>query len=158
MQRSHFTATVYIFDAAKSLLIYHKKIKKWLPPGGHLKAGERPDLAAIREAKEETGIDVELIVDDNIKIDAPNAVSFPRPYLCLYESIKSHEKEKAHHHMDMIYVARAVGGIEKANFNEIDEMRWFTQAEIEALISEEEIYHETKITLRKLFKEEIYVQ
>ena len=30
----------------------------WSPPGGYLEYGERPEDCAIREAKEETGIDV----------------------------------------------------------------------------------------------------
>lgn len=157
MQRSHFTATVYIFEKEKSLLVYHKKIKKWLPPGGHLDENERPDLAAIREAKEETGLEIELIEDENIKIEAPNATSFPRPYLCLYEKIPAYKDESAHFHMDMIYIARVKGGQQRAALDEIAEMRWFSIDEIEALVSEEEIYEETKTSLKTLFKEKVYV-
>lgn len=35
--------------------------KKWTVPGGHLNAGEDPYEGAIREFKEETGLDVEDI-------------------------------------------------------------------------------------------------
>jgi ADP-ribose pyrophosphatase YjhB (NUDIX family) len=52
--KKQYTATVFILQDDKVLLIYHKKLKKWLPPGGHLEEGELPSAGAIREAKEET--------------------------------------------------------------------------------------------------------
>lgn len=33
---------------------------KWGFPGGAIELGETPEMAAIREAKEETGLDVEV--------------------------------------------------------------------------------------------------
>ena len=35
--------------------------QQWAPPGGHLEYGESPEECAIREAKEETGVDVEAV-------------------------------------------------------------------------------------------------
>jgi 8-oxo-dGTP pyrophosphatase MutT (NUDIX family) len=37
---------------------YHKKADDWIPPGGHIEPGETPSGAAIREMKEELGIDI----------------------------------------------------------------------------------------------------
>lgn len=101
-----FTATVYIFQDKKVLLHKHAKLGKWLPPGGHLEANETPPEAAQREAKEETGLDIVFIEQENLKVDAPNAVSFPRPYLCLLEEIPPHKDQPAHQHIDFIYLAK----------------------------------------------------
>jgi 8-oxo-dGTP pyrophosphatase MutT (NUDIX family) len=54
----HVTATGVIVDLAsrRVLLIRHKVLDRWLPPGGHLEVGELPPAAALREAIEETGL------------------------------------------------------------------------------------------------------
>ena len=46
--RSHYVATGYIYDkdTARFLLIQHKKLGKWLAPGGHLEDGEEPHTGA----------------------------------------------------------------------------------------------------------------
>jgi 8-oxo-dGTP diphosphatase len=55
-----------LFDPVRKefLLIFHKKLGKWLSPGGHVEVNESVTQAAIREVKEELGINVELV---NIK-------------------------------------------------------------------------------------------
>ena len=83
-----FTATVYIIEAQRTLLIYHRKLQKWLPPGGHLEANETPPEAARREALEETGMEITFMMQENVWIDRWNARSFERPYLCLLEDIR----------------------------------------------------------------------
>ena len=54
------TATVYIIDDTKVLLHMHKKYNTWFPVGGHIEPHELPDEAAVREAYEESGFEVEL--------------------------------------------------------------------------------------------------
>lgn len=145
-----FTATVYIFDGERVLLIHHKKLGKWLPPGGHIDANELPPDAAVREAFEETGLHVELIRDENIDIDYPNARSFARPWMCLLEEIPAHGEQGAHQHMDFIYVGRPIGGEVVHNGDETHAIRWFTAEDIEGLKPEIEIFQETVDTITAL--------
>ncbi len=54
------TVGVFIFDQQGKLLLLrsHKWPGVYVVPGGHVELGERLEEAAIREAKEETGLDV----------------------------------------------------------------------------------------------------
>lgn len=62
MERQYCASTYVIdFDNSETLLMYNKKLQKWLQPGGHIIGLETPIEACIREAKEETGIDVKVI-------------------------------------------------------------------------------------------------
>lgn len=150
-----FTATVYVIENQKVLLIFHRKLGKWLPPGGHVDPNELPSDAAIREAREETGLEVELIAQENIWIDRPNAKSFPRPFMCLLEEIPARPTEPAHQHIDLVYRGRTVGGQIVENGEEIDGLRWFSLEEMESLQTDIEIFDETKQTIRLLLSEEL---
>lgn len=54
------TVGVFIFNQDNELLLLksHKWPEKFVIPGGHVELGERIEDAAIREAKEETGLDI----------------------------------------------------------------------------------------------------
>jgi len=54
------TTGVFIFNPAGELLLLesHKWPGRYVVPGGHVELGERIEDAAIREAKEETGLDI----------------------------------------------------------------------------------------------------
>jgi nucleoside triphosphatase len=54
------TVGVFIFNKAGEmlLLVSHKFPGKYVVPGGHVELGERLEETAIREAKEETGLDI----------------------------------------------------------------------------------------------------
>lgn len=143
-----FTATTYILDEEKVLLIYHKKLQKWLPPGGHIEPNETPPEAARRETLEETGYRIELIQDEHIWIDRWNAKSIERPILCLLEEIPEHKGLAAHQHMDMIFVGTPIA---QETCKETQEIRWFGREEVRELISDTEIFTETKETIEMLF-------
>lgn len=49
------------FENKKVLLMYNKKLNKWLQPGGHIEGKELPEETAIRETLEETGIRIKII-------------------------------------------------------------------------------------------------
>jgi nucleoside triphosphatase len=54
------TVGVFIFNHADEILLVksHKWHGKYVVPGGHVELGERIEEAAVREAKEETGLDI----------------------------------------------------------------------------------------------------
>lgn len=138
-----FTATVYIIKDQRVLLIYHRKHRKWLPPGGHLEPNETPAEGARREVLEETGLEIDIIRQENVWIDRWNAKSMERPYFCLIEEIPAYNDQPAHQHIDFIYLATPCGGIEEQNHLETEGLRWFSLAEIEALTPDKDIFGDT---------------
>lgn len=146
-------ATAYVIDNEKVLLIFHKKLKKWLPPGGHLEPNELPHEGALREVKEETGLDVELILQENVWVDRWNAKSLPRPYFCMLEEIPARPEEPTHQHIDFVFVARPLNNVLLQNDEETLGLRWFSKEEILALKGDEEIFIETQQIVQHLLEE-----
>lgn len=91
----HFTGSAWLVsgDGSRVLLMHHRKLDRWLQPGGH--ADGDTDLArvALREAAEETGL-IGLRVEGNIfDIDR--------------HRIPARATEPEHWHYDVRYVMRA---------------------------------------------------
>lgn len=64
MNRQYCASSYVIdFDTKTILLMYNKKLEKWLQPGGHIQDNEleHPMDTAIREVYEETGIKIKII-------------------------------------------------------------------------------------------------
>lgn len=61
-----YCASAYTIDFENKtvLLMYNRKLNKWLQPGGHIEGKEMPEETAIRETFEETGIEIEIIGPD----------------------------------------------------------------------------------------------
>ena len=114
-----FVATSYIVRDEKVLLIFHRKLNMWLPPGGHIDETEIPEEAAVREAKEETGLDIETIGEKEEAL-VKRVYSLTMPSFIQLEDIEEHQ------HIDLIFVARVVGGKIKQNKKETSGIRWFS--------------------------------
>lgn len=54
----HVTGSAIVVGPRGVVLHLHKRMGLWLQPGGHIDSGESPASAALRETKEETGLDV----------------------------------------------------------------------------------------------------
>ena len=75
--KKQFTTSVYILHQGQVLLLMHPKLKKWLPPGGHVEENESPPEAAKREVKEETGLEITFIKQENLWVKRWNARKKP---------------------------------------------------------------------------------
>lgn len=53
---AHITASGVVLRENSMLVVKHRKLNKWLQPGGHVELGEHPIQAALREVSEETGL------------------------------------------------------------------------------------------------------
>lgn len=147
----HFTATVYIFDRDKTLLIFHKKLRRWMPPGGHVDPNETPPEAAKREAFEETGLEIELISQETLWVNYPHSKSIERPYHCFLQEMPAYGNTPAHYHMDFVYMGRPIGGRTSFNERESEALRWFTWQEVQSLREDTEIFPEVKQVLEGFF-------
>lgn len=151
MQR-HFTATAFIVDSQKrTLLLWHKRLGRWMPPGGHMEEHELPEEAAKRECKEETGLDVEIVgekQDDLFTGNPQEGRMLKKPIAMLLEEIPAYppRNDPAHQHMDFLFLARPVdeSQVMTLNKDEGHEMRWFTKKDIEALDATKEIFRNVK--------------
>lgn len=119
-----FTATTFVVREDRTLLLWHNKVNAWLPPGGHIHPDELPETAACREAMEETGLEVELLGQQQ----QWGGVHVLRTPACiLLEDISP-----GHQHIDLIYFARAKEGQPRINAQESGGLRWYTSAELES--------------------------
>src|ERR1035437_7341377 len=116
----HFTATAVVLDRElkpqKTLLLWHVKQNCWLPPGGHVEAGESPCIAAKRETKEETGYNLKFLKGKNFFTDKKEGKMLYTPFCVLEENIKRRtiikpgkpiKIDKAHRHIDFVYLTVA---------------------------------------------------
>lgn len=103
----HFTATGFVVHGDRVLLHWHKKVKAWLPPGGHIEENEDPVQAVVREIREETGIEAEVVpAGPRFDLDYPTQVH--PPFTIMIEDIHD-PLEGYHQHIDMIYFCQPSG-------------------------------------------------
>lgn len=119
----HFCATACIINPQdeKILFIHHKKLNKWLFVGGHIEPNEDPESAVIREAKEETNLDIDLLGERY-----PRKEDFITPFALQRNIVKEN-----HIHMDLFYVAIAKNvELIKPKEDEVLNYKWFSKDEI----------------------------
>jgi 8-oxo-dGTP pyrophosphatase MutT (NUDIX family) len=106
----HHTATAYVVARARTLLLWHSKLRMWLPPGGHCEPNEDPVEAALREATEESGLDVAIIPPSGL-ITCAGPKVLPPPAVILIEDIYRPD-QPFHQHIDHVYYTRALSAVE----------------------------------------------
>jgi len=133
-EKIDFCSEVFIVNEGKILLRKHDKFRVWMSIGGHIELDEDPAEAAVREVKEEVGLDVKLFDDYEPKIETlgdTNRVVAPR-------FINRHRINETHEHIAMVYFATTenpnVFVLQNSHetVNE-EEWNWFTKEEVEVL-------------------------
>lgn len=124
-EKIDFCSEVFIVYKDKVLIRKHDKSKKWLGVGGHIELDENPNIAAIREVKEEVGLDITLISPLVLPHDEDRYVQLIPPFF-----LRSTKVDEVHTHIDFIYFAKSESDnlvLEKPD----DEAKWFTILDLE---------------------------
>ena len=148
--QKQYTASVLIVTKElpkRILLVHHKKYNLWIQPGGHIEQFENPIEAAIREGKEETGIDISFLLAKITPID--ELASFlPIPDFFLEEKIGAYNDEPEHIHLDLLYKLEIPFQEVKKADEEAHDIGWFTLNEAMTL----PMYENTKAIIQKILQ------
>ena len=116
----HFTASAIVVERGtdRFIVLFHAKLEKWLQPGGHVDGSSNLPAAALREAKEETGIVGLQVALPVIDLDIHEV----RP-----------PKEAPHLHYDVRFVVLAPTGSLPVRNHESRDIRWVTFDDLDSL-------------------------
>jgi 8-oxo-dGTP pyrophosphatase MutT (NUDIX family) len=126
-EKIDFTVAIFVVQDSRVLLIHHRKLDKWLPLGGHIELEEDPEQAALRETREESGLDVELIGERPPTTEPGTRALIAPRFLDIHRITETHE------HIGMIYWARPRNGTLTLAELEHHDLRWCSSAELDAL-------------------------
>lgn len=116
----HFTGSSWLVsaDGTRVLLMHHRKLDRWLQPGGHADGDPELVRVALREAQEETGVAGLHVEGDIFDIDR--------------HRIPARGDEPEHWHYDVRYVVRAGADERFAVNQESRALAWRSVADVAA--------------------------
>jgi len=118
----HITGSAWIVneDFSKVLLVLHAKLGRWLQPGGHADGDENVLNVALREAREETGL-------NNFTILSPSSFDID------IHTIPARKDFPEHLHYDMRFLLQASEQDLLTISDESRDLKWFPMNELGAL-------------------------
>jgi len=125
-EKIDFTVSIFIAREGKVLFVSHKQLDRWLPVGGHIELDEQPEQAALREAREESGLEVELVGERSPLKAEPGFIPLLSPDFMDIHLIKG-----PHWHIGMVYFARVKSGEVTLNAGEHHDIQWLGEGDLE---------------------------
>jgi len=124
-EKIDYAADVLVVNNDAVLLRMHEKYNMWLAPGGHVELDEDFVEAALREAKEETGLEVKLIGQiTDTEDELGRELLIPR-------FINRHRVSPTHEHISFIYFGTSdTRELNPAEGESTEGMKWFTREEL----------------------------
>ena len=121
----HITCGAWILDPTltKVILVRHRRLDRWIQPGGHIEPLETPFAGALREAVEETGI--EQLIPWKEELFNLSVHLFPEG-----------KDGSAHFHYDFRYLFFAPSDSELRAADETDGVAWVSLEQIQAYTDE----------------------
>lgn len=126
-EKIDFTVSIFVVKAGKVLLVLHRNLKQWLPLGGHIELDEDPEQAALREAREESGLEIELLGERPPTTEPGTRALIGPRFLDIHRISDTHE------HIGMIYWARPKAGTVTLAPAEHHDIRWCSSVELDQL-------------------------
>ena len=127
----HFTASSWAVnkERTKVLMIYHNIYKSWAWTGGHADGESNLLGTAIRELKEETGVENVKVLDDNI---------FSLEIACVNGHVKRGKYVSSHVHLNLTYLLEVdEEEILKIKEDENSGVKWIKLEDVEKESNEE---------------------
>ncbi|UBM59425.1 NUDIX hydrolase [Marinilongibacter aquaticus] len=121
---AHFTASSWVtnFDESEVLLIHHKKLNRWLQPGGHCDGDENVKAVAEKELLEETGLICE---------------AEPHIFDLDIHAIPERKGVPAHEHFDIRFLFKADSRQALIQNHETNALKWIPIEELNAYCTED---------------------
>jgi 8-oxo-dGTP pyrophosphatase MutT (NUDIX family) len=127
-EKIDFTVGAYIVFQNKVLLVFHKKLQKWLPVGGHIELDEDPEEALFREIEEETGIKKDQLEMSGKK---PDLISEGTKFLTTPDFLDIHRISDTHKHVGMFYFLKSTTNNVKLEEHAHEDIRWLEEKDLD---------------------------
>ncbi|MGR3809492.1 NUDIX hydrolase [Jiulongibacter sp. NS-SX5] len=123
----HFTASAWVVnpEKTKTMLIHHKKLNRWLQPGGHCDGDENVYAVSKKELHEETGLLPSFDIMDIFDVDI--------------HKIPARKEIPEHDHYDIRFLFEIGEEQELVQNHETNDLKWFDLKELFSSEPEESI-------------------